>query len=222
MSDSFPPLAASTTRLRVAQGLVLLFHTTGLVGLLFSHDPGFYLRFTPLTLLLSAGLLVAFQPERNASFWQFCLTVGLLGFAAEVVGVHTGKLFGNYAYGDTLGPKWLDVPPLIGLNWVIMTYLAGVLAQRLPLGELGRTLVAALLMVGFDLCVELPAGRFDFWHWTAGVIPFRNFRDWFILSCLAQMLFNRARFVKANALAPLLYAAQLLFFFVLEWLGPGK
>ena len=222
MSDSFPPPAASAPRLRVAQGLVLLFHATGLVGLLFSHDPGFYLRFTPLTLLLSAALLLAFQPERSWEFWQFCLAVGLLGFVAEVVGVHTGKVFGSYAYGDALGPKWLDVPPLIALNWVLMTYLAGVLARRLPLGELARTLLAAALMVGFDLCLELPAGRYDFWHWTAGVIPFRNFRDWFILACVAQMLFNRARFAKTNALAPFLYAVQLLFFFALEWLGPGK
>lgn len=222
MSDFFPPPAASATRLRVAQGLVLLFHATGLGGLLFSHDPGFYLRFTPLTLLLSAALLLAFQPERTWEFGQFCLGVGLLGFVAEVVGVHTGKLFGNYTYGDTLGPKWLDVPPLMALNWVLMTYLAGVLARRLPLGELARTLLAAGLMVGFDLCLELPAGRYDFWHWTAGVIPFRNFRDWFILACVAQMLFNRARFAKTNALVPFLYAVQLLFFFALEWLGPGK
>ena len=219
MSDSFPPLAVNANRLRAAQGLVLLFHATGLVGLLYSHDPDFYLRFTPLTLLLSAALLVAFQPERNAAFWQFCLAVGLLGYTAEVVGVHTGALFGHYAYGDTLGPKWLDVPPLIALSWVTTTYLAGVLARRLPLGELARTLVAAVLMVGFDLCLELPAGRYDFWHWTGGVIPFRNFRDWFILACLAQLLFNRARFAKTNALVPFLYAVQLLFFFVLEWLG---
>ncbi len=222
MSDSFPPPAVSAPRLRAAQGLVLLFHATGLVGLLFSHDPGFYLRFTPLTLLLSAALLVAFQPGRNAAFWQFCLTVGLLGFVAEVVGVQTGQVFGHYAYGDALGPKWLDVPPLMALNWVIITYLAGVLAHRLPLGELARTLVAALLMVGFDLCLELPASRYDFWHWTGGVIPFRNFRDWFILACVAQMLFNRARFAKTNALVPFLYVVQLLFFFALEWLGPGK
>ncbi len=219
MSDSFPPPAVNVSRLRAAQGVVLLFHATGLVGLLFSHDPEFYLRFTPLTLGLSALLLAAFQPGRTAGFWQFCLSVGLLGYAVELVGVHTGALFGHYTYGEALGPKWLDVPPLIALNWIMMTYMAGVLAHRLPLGELARTLVAALLMVGFDLCLELPAGRYDFWHWTGGVIPLRNFRDWFILACLAQLLFNRARFAKTNALVPFLYAVQLLFFFALEWLG---
>ncbi|WP_331059183.1 carotenoid biosynthesis protein [Hymenobacter sp.] len=208
-------------RLRVAQGLVLLFHFTGFVGLAFSDNPEFYLRFTPLTLLLTAGLLFAFQRGKGASFWVFCFSVALLGFAAEVVGVNTGKVFGHYYYGETLGFKLLDmpplvgVPPLIGLNWLVLTYLCGNLARYLPIPELPRTILAALLMVGLDMCMEPVAGRYDFWHWSAGVIPLQNFRDWFIFSCILQMLFNRANFPKFNPLVPLVYLAQLLFFFLL-------
>ena len=222
MLDYTEPLAAaSTSRLRVAQGLVLLFHITGLLGLAFSHDPGFYLRFTPLTLGLTALLLLWFQPGRDTSFWGFCLTVVLLGFGAEFVGVNTGKVFGHYTYGDTLGFKLFNqqpfrgVPPIIGLNWLVITYLCGMLVRYLPLGELARTLLAAALMVGFDACLEPVAGQFDFWHWTAGVIPFQNFRDWFIFACVLQMLFNRTTFAKRNPLVPLVYLTQLLFFFLL-------
>ena len=214
-------LPTNTGRLRVAQGLVLLFHITGFVGLAFSQNPDFYLRFTPLTLLLTAGLLIAFQPQRTLSFWGFCISVVLLGFAVEFLGVNTGKIFGHYTYGDTLGLKLLDqqpftgVPPLICVNWLILTYVCGTLVRYLPLPELPRTLLAALLMVGLDLCLEPVAGKYDFWHWSAGVIPLQNFRDWFIVACLLQMLFNRARFPKVNALAPLVYLTQLLFFFLL-------
>ena len=222
MADYTVPLSAvPSRRLRVAQGLVLLFHLTGFVGLAFSRNPDFYLRFTPLTLVLTAGLLLAFQPERGGSFWGFCFTVGLLGIGAEFVGVNTGRLFGHYYYGDTLGFKLLDqqplvgVPPLIGLNWLVLTYLCGMLARYLPLPELPRTLLAAGLMVGFDACLEPVAGQFDFWHWTANVIPLQNFRDWFILAVVLQMLFNRARFPKTNPLVPLVYLTQLLFFFLL-------
>ena len=225
MLDYSEPLAAaSTRRLRVAQGLVLLFHITGFVGLAFSDDPSFYLRFTPLTLGLTALLLLWFQKGRDASFWGFCATVVLLGFGAEFVGVNTGKVFGHYTYGDTLGFKLFDqqpfrgVPPIIGLNWLVITYLGGMLARYLPLGELARTLLAATLMVGFDACLEPVAGRFDFWHWTAGVIPFQNFRDWFIFACVLQMLFNRTTFSKRNPLVPLVYLTQLLFFFLLSTL----
>ena len=214
-------IPGSSRRLRVAQGVVLLFHITGFVGLAFSKNPEFYLRFTPLTLGLTALLLLAFQKDRGAAFWGFCLTAALLGFAAEVIGVSTGKFFGHYYYGDTLGFKVLDVPPfvgvppMIGLNWLVLTYVCGILARYLPLGELPRTLLAALLMVGLDMCMEPVASRFDFWHWSNDIIPAQNFRDWFILACVMQMLFNRASFTKKNPLVPLVYLAQLLFFFLL-------
>ena len=209
-------LPGNTRRLRVAQGLVLLFHLTGFVGLAFSKNPDFYLRFTPLTLLLTALLLLAFQRERSVSFWGFCLSVSLLGFAAEVVGVFTGKFFGHYYYGSTLGYQVLGVPVAIGINWLVLTYVCGILARYLPLPELPRTVLAALLMVGLDMCMEPVASRFDFWHWTANVIPFQNFRDWFIFACILQMLFNRANFPKFNPLVPLVYLTQLLFFFLLS------
>lgn len=218
-TESLP--AVNTSRLRVAQGLVLLFHLTGFVGLAFTKNVEFYLRFTPLTLVLTALLLLAFQPGRNAAFWGFCLSVALLGFGAEFIGVNTGKLFGHYTYGATLGPKLLDgppfvgVPPLIGMNWLVLTYVCGILARYLPLPELPRTLLAAGLMVGFDACVEPVAGHYDFWHWTANLIPMQNFRDWFIVACVLQMLFNRAHFSKHNPLVPLVYITQLLFFFLL-------
>ena len=218
-SESLNP--PTTARLRVAQGLVLLFHITGFVGLAFSKNADFFLRFTPLTLVLTAGLLVAFQPGRGASFWGFCFSVVLLGFGAEFVGVNTGKVFGHYTYGNTLGFKLFDaapfvgVPPLIGLNWLVLTYLCGNLARYLPLSELPRIVLAALLMVGFDACLEPVAHHYDFWHWSANVIPFQNFRDWFIFACILQMLFNRAQFTKSNPLVPLVYLTQLLFFFLL-------
>ncbi len=207
--------AASTSRLRLAQGLVLLFHLTGFLGLAFSKDQGFYLRYTPLTLLLSAGLLAAFQPERGLVFWLFVGQTFLLGMVAEIVGTNTGLLFGHYTYGATLGPQYQHAPWLIGLNWVLITYLAGTLAAYLPWPAAARVLVGAVLMVGFDLCMEPVAGRYDFWHWTGEVIPLRNFRDWFILALLLQTLFVRTPFPKRNSLAPLVYLVQLLFFFLL-------
>lgn len=212
--------AASTLRLRVAQGLVLLFHLTGFVGLAFSDDKAFYLKYTPLTLLLTAGLLLAFQPERNLSFWLLTVQVFLLGLVAEVVGTNTGLLFGHYTYGATLGPQYMGAPWLIGLNWVTVTYLAGILAAYLPASRVVRVLVGAALMVGFDLCMEPVAGRYDFWHWAGEVVPLRNFRDWLLLALLMQVLFVRTPFPKRNPLVPLVYLVQLLFFFGLSLLAP--
>ena len=210
--------AASVTRLRVAQGLVLLFHVTGFIGLAFSQNTSFYLKYTPLTLLLTAGLLGIFQPGRNLIFWLFVAQTFMLGMVAEIIGTNTGILFGHYTYGATLGPQYMGAPWLIGLNWVVITYLAGMLAAYVPVPAVARVLLGALLMVGFDLCLEPVAGRFDFWHWTGELVPLRNFRDWFILALLLQVLFVRSPFTKRNPLAPLVYLVQLLFFFVLSLL----
>ncbi|RZK60853.1 MAG: carotenoid biosynthesis protein, partial [Hymenobacter sp.] len=159
-----------------------------------------------------------FQPGRNWFFWLFLIQVYLLGFAAEFVGVQTGRVFGTYTYGATLGPKWADVPWLIGLNWAVLAYLGGMLAAYLPAAWWVRVLAGAALMVGFDLCVEPVAARLDFWQWAGHVIPSKNFRDWFLLALLTQLLFVRAGFVKHNRLVPLVYLVQLLFFFGLGWL----
>ena len=85
----------------------------------------------------------------------------------------------------------------------------------LPSGFVTETALTMKLMVGLDMCMEPVASRYDFWHWTANVIPLQNFRDWFIFACVLQMLFNRASFPKINPLVPLVYLTQLLFFFLL-------
>jgi putative membrane protein len=235
--STLPRPAVHTRRLRVAQFLVVLFHLTGFVGLAFSDNPEFYLRFTPLTLLLTAFLLFSFQLGRGVGFWSFCFTTIVLGYLVEWTGVATHQFFGHYTYGNALGPKLYGVPPLIGLNWLVLTYVTGTMVRQLPLRLLPRPVLrgllaapralsipllnllriflAAVLMVGLDLCMEPVASRYDFWHWTAKVIPLQNFRDWFIFSCVLQFFFTRAYFVKRNRLAPLVYLAQLLFFFLL-------
>lgn len=214
-----PPVAPDTSqrRLRVAQGILLLFHTTGFLGLAFSKDPAFYLQFVPLNLLLTAVLLFAFQRDRGFAFIGFCITTMAVGFFVEVVGIQTGKLFGIYSYGATLGPKWLNVPLLIGLNWLMLTYMAGILARHLPVGGFVRALVATLLLVGMDICLEPVAVQYDFWTWAYDVIPLQNFKGWFAVSLILQVYFNRTDFEKRNPLVPFVYLLQLLFFFGLGW-----
>lgn len=213
MQDLAERTTAQQRRLRVAQGVLLLFHVTGFLGLGFSEDPSFYLQFVPLNLLLTLGLLLAFQVERSATFWWFCLVTMAVGFGVEVAGVRTGLLFGFYEYGPTLGVKWLGVPLMIGVNWLITTYCTGVLARYLPLPDFLRAVVAALLMVGLDVCIEPMAVRYDFWQWRFDVIPLQNFKGWFAVSLILQVFFNRTQFDKRNSLAAFIYMLQLLFFF---------
>ncbi|HEX8348323.1 MAG TPA: carotenoid biosynthesis protein [Hymenobacter sp.] len=200
-------------RLRIAQGVLLLFHVTGFLGLAFSQDPSFYLQFVPLNLLLTMLLLLAFQVDRSAAFIVFCITVAAVSFFVEVAGVQTGRLFGQYEYGNVLGWKWMSVPLLIGLNWLMLTYMAGVLSCYLRVPGFVRALAAAVLVVGMDICIEPVAVHYNFWTWQYDVIPMQNFKAWFALALILQVYFNRTYFVKRNPLVPFVYLLQLLFFF---------
>ena len=47
------------------------------------------IRSTPINLLLSFGLLIWTQPEKNNWFYGFLILTGIVGFGVEVIGVNT-------------------------------------------------------------------------------------------------------------------------------------
>jgi len=65
---------------------------------------------TGLNLLLTFILLVAHQQGDKRRLIWFAGLAYVIGFAAEVIGVQYGVLFGEYTYGRVLGPKLLGTP----------------------------------------------------------------------------------------------------------------
>ncbi|MBK6998097.1 MAG: carotenoid biosynthesis protein [Lewinellaceae bacterium] len=68
----------------------------------------------------------------------------------EIVGVKTGLLFGAYQYGENLGPKFFGVPPLIGINWVVLTFLIATICKRFIRHQWLAPICGAVLMVALD------------------------------------------------------------------------
>jgi uncharacterized membrane protein len=198
--------------LPLAVAVLVIFHAVGFWGLLFSQDPEYFQSLTPLNLLLTYTLLFAFHKRWNATFILFAVVVALAGFMAEVVGIHTGLLFGNYSYGEALGTKLFEVPLLIGLNWLMLVYTTGHLANYTKLHWLVKALLATLLMLGLDFFIEPVAMRFDFWDWAGSRIPVSNYIGWFGLSLGLQVYFQKAAIFKQNRMAPFVYLVQLIFF----------
>jgi len=196
----------------VALGVLIIFHMVGFWGLMFSGDPEKFQRLTPMNLLLTNTLLFAFHARWNTAFVVFAFVVMLAGFLAEVVGVHTGLLFGDYTYGEALGTKLFGVPLLIGVNWLMLVYTTGHLVNQTRLHWLAKALLAALLMVGLDFFMEPVAVRFDFWDWQGSRIPLSNYAGWLGLSFLLQVYFQRVAIYKQNRLAPYVYLVQVVFF----------
>ncbi|NCD68183.1 carotenoid biosynthesis protein [Mucilaginibacter agri] len=204
---------------KLAIFIIILFHAVGLVGLMLPETHTLFLKIVPFHLLLM--LLVVFFSHKSidSKYTGFVLIIYLSGFVAEWIGVHTGWLFGNYAYGDTLGTKLFDIPLTIGVNWFLLIYATGVTTKRMHVKKKwARVLLGALIMVLLDEQIEPIAIRFDYWHWHNDAIPVTNYICWFLVSSAMLWLFERLEFKKQSWVGPVLLGVQFLFFGVLNLL----
>lgn len=202
----------SKYKVALAVAVLVIFHAVGFWGLQFSGNPEYYQRLTPMNLLLTNVILFAFHKHWNKAFILFAILVFAVGFLSEVLGVHTGLLFGNYTYGQALGVKLWSVPLLIGLNWLMLVYVTGHISNYFKVHWVAKAIFGASLMVLLDFFIEPIATQFDFWSWNGGNIPLSNYIGWFAVAFILQVYFQRAHFAKQNRLAPYVYLVQLLFF----------
>ena len=221
------------TKYEIATAIAVLFHSIGLIGLLF-FDKAFFLAATPFNLLLSFVLLIWTQTDKNSSFFLFVAACFIIGIVVEVIGVNTGFLFGDYAYGNVLGPEVKNVPVLIGVNWFLIIYCCGISINTLLMkainriaADTGKTPMAikalsvvidgATLAVFFDWLMEPVAVKLGYWIWKGdGSIPMFNYICWFVVSLLLLMVFHFAKFNKQNKFAVNLLLIQLMFFLLLR------
>ncbi|MBB4079144.1 putative membrane protein [Lewinella aquimaris] len=177
-------------------------------------------RYTTDGLLLVINGLLIFSLYRRWGdvrllWWlvfAYCFT-----FAAEAVGVATGAIFGEYAYGATMWWQWLGVPFVIALNWCVLTLATNDLAERI-IGKQPWLVagLASVLIAVYDVAIEPVAIKLDYWQWAGGSIPLQNYLMWavvaFMISLPLQLL--RIRF-RSPVLVVYLFA-QLFFFMVLN------
>lgn len=197
-----------------AKVFLSIIYTVGLFGLVLK--PELFLPLTPYNLVLAAAILFYFHPAKDKTFIQFFLLVFLAGFAIEMMGVESGKIFGSYHYGNTLGFKIKETPLLIGLNWVVLTYCSAMIVQNLFNSIYLRSILAAGLMVLFDFFIEWYAPIADFWYWKNDRIPVQNFLAWFVFAFFFNLLFCVLNFKQKNPFALFLFLIQILFFIVLN------
>lgn len=221
------------TKFQIATAIAVLFHTIGLVGLLY-FDKTFFLAATPFNLLLSFSLLIWTQKEKNLYFLLFFIACFFIGVAVEIIGINTGILFGDYTYGKVLGYKFKNVPLLIGVNWFIIIYCSGVIIHTLLMkainriaADSGKTPAAmkalsiiidgATLAIFFDWLMEPVAVKLGYWVWNGdGSIPMLNYICWFVVSLLLLTIFHFSKFSKQNKFAVNLLLIQLMFFLLLR------
>ncbi len=198
----------STVRLAL-----VIFFVVGVTGFAVPATSEFFTRLTPVALILSFLTLLVFHHStggiRNTGLFVFIL---LAGYFIEVAGTRTGVIFGEYAYGKGLGPQLLDVPVLIGFNWLMLVYSTRIVAAGIFSSPSARIIAASFLMVLYDLVLEQVAPAIGMWIFSGENPPLRNYISWFALSILFHSLLTLSGTRYYNRIAPFVFFIQLLFF----------
>lgn len=191
--------------------IIWLFHINGIFGILY-WDKDWFLSNTPLNLGISFILLIWMLKEKNANAFLALSIAFLVGMVAEIIGVNTGIIFGDYWYGENLGFKVWGVPLFIGINWAVLTFILGSLSAYLFKNKFIAIIVGALLMVALDFIIEPSAPLFDFWYWKGDHIPMRNYIDWFLIGLIPQTAYHFLIKKKEVQYSMHLLAVQIIFF----------
>ncbi len=201
-------------RFWVSALILIIVHTAGIIGVHTAYRD-LFLALTPVNLLLSAFLLLLNHTGFNKSFLLFIIVCYVCGYFIELLGVNTHMIFGSYIYKNTLGWKVLDIPLVIGINWLMLIYSAGVVSGKTNTSIFFKSIIGAAILVFFDCFIEPVSEKYGFWEWYEGVAPIRNYIAWFVVSFLLLCLFHSLHFNKQNKLAPVLLIIQFLFFALL-------
>jgi bisanhydrobacterioruberin hydratase len=197
--------------------VIIVFHVVGLIGFWVPLLTPVFLRLVPFHLLLMLAVLCSNHRPLNAQFWIFALLICISGIAAEWVGVHKNWIFGDYDYGQTLGPKIDAIPLMIGVNWFMLVYATGVALQHSGIkNRILRVAIGAVILVLLDVLIEPVAIKFDYWSWVEGNPPLKNFICWLGVSALFLGVFEMFRFERQSKVAVALLIVQFVFFALLQ------
>ncbi len=168
--------------------IIAILYGVGFLGLMLY--PTLFIPLSALSLCLTFMFLLL--EEWSWKKLIFFCTIIVVGFYIEWRGVHTGSPFGFYQYGEGLGWKLWDIPVVIGVNWVIMTW-SSLSLLRWAWGVNNRWILAlggGMLMTLTDLIIEQVAPQLEYWMFEMNHVPWNNYAAWMWLGVLFSWLLS--------------------------------
>ena len=178
------------------------------------------LNLTPIHLFVMFALFLWANSYFSIKLIKAIIVIYLIGVLAEVLGVRYNILFGNYYYGNSLGPQVFEVPLIIGFNWLTLSLATYGVSSYLFKNKIVITIFASMLMVLTDYIIEPKAGALDFWYWVGGNIPIQNYVGWFFVSLIIHTILVKMNFKFNIKLCLALLLSQILFF-VIQYFNYG-
>ena len=173
----------------ISIGIIWLFHICGMIGISYGNKE-FFLAFTPINLFISFVLLFINQVQLEKPELTAALIIFFIGMISEILGVNYGLIFGDYVYLDNLGFKVLGVPVLIGINWIILTFITGSMSSYIIKNKYIAALTGAILMILLDLIIEPVAPLLGFWIFDLPTVPLQNYIGWFVIGLTTQYIYH--------------------------------
>lgn len=205
---------STNRKISILISIAILFHLIGVIGIGILHSDTM-LKATPFHLVLMFVLLLLSYEKRLLQFLKWVILTFAIGFVVELIGVHTGLIFGDYTYGVVLGYKVYEVPVLIGVNWVMVLVGAIALSSMFIRNKWVMILIAATLATVLDWLIEPVAIKLGYWSWAGHGIPFYNYVCWWAVSILLAFLWTNFK-LKANNFSAILFIIQAIFFAILH------
>ncbi len=196
--------------------LLAFIYLVGIVGISFPESRNLFLSMTPLSLLLSFGVILLYHRDWSARFVLFMSMIFLLSLFLEMIGVATGAIFGEYRYGKSLGPLILGTPLLIGINWAMLVYASLALFTFIRVPAWAMVGLSALILVFFDRTMEPVAHHLHMWYWPDNAIPTQNYIAWFVAAALFAWLGIALKINFKNTAARFVIGLQFCFFLLLN------
>jgi len=190
---------------------VAVIHLAGIIGIRLA--PEIFLKTSFVSIIIPLTLyLHRIKPIKIE--WIIIILVYLITFFSEWIGVNYGWLFGSYQYGDSLGFKIDGVPLIMGANWLLLGLVCRDVVKKIIANHWLIIIFSALLMVLIDTLIEPLSNRLDFWTWENNIIPFSNYKDWFLIALLNQYIFSFLKFKKDMFFWSFGYIIILVLFFI--------
>lgn len=192
-----------------------IIYLVGVIGLSLDSARSLFISLTPITLLLSL-FIILMNAGLSCRDYKLLFLPFLLGMLTESIGANTGLLFGDYSYGAALGPKIFGVPLMIGMNWVMLSFIVYSVVNEFKflsnLTLIAKVSLASLLMVILDYFLEPFAIKYGLWTWAEVKPPLYNYICWFFISFIILYFLERMNLKSEKPISKWVYGIMIVFF----------
>lgn len=201
-------------KFKISLIVLIILHLVGIIGFSIEATQMLFLKAVPIHLIITAAFLFLNYTGNYRKLFLFISISFLIGFTAELIGVNTALLFGNYSYSGIMGFKLINTPLLIGLLWSTTAYTVNtVLSQYFETKSVFiKVILAGLSMMLLDGILEIFAVKMGLWSWTNGNIPLYNYFTWFMVGCVISFIYYLIIPSNKNRIALFYIDIQLIFF----------